>query len=59
VRWYGVCEDIDEFKATEEALYMRSAGTLHIQNFKEQLRISRSGFISVVPRKVQRSALRN
>jgi PAS domain S-box-containing protein len=27
VRWYGGCEDIDEFKEMEEALHMRSAGT--------------------------------
>ncbi len=27
VRWYGGCEDIDEFKAIEGALHMRSAGT--------------------------------
>lgn len=27
VRWYGGCEDIDEFKEMEEALHKRSAGT--------------------------------
>jgi PAS domain S-box-containing protein len=27
VRWYGGCEDIDEFKEMEEALRMRSGGT--------------------------------
>ena len=27
VRWYGGCEDIDDFKKLEEALHKRSAGT--------------------------------